>query len=67
MRERAAKNSLGGYQSSYKHEKLRTEEPDEEKLSIADDDQRQVRQLQQDLDEARLEIKQMSEEIRRLR
>ena len=44
MKERSAKNGLGGYQSSkYKSQRLKTEEPDEEKLSTADDDQRYIR------------------------
>ena len=38
MNERALRNGMGGYQSKYgKVQKLKTEEPDEEKLSSADE------------------------------
>ena len=48
--------------------KLKTDEPDEEKLSSADEnDGFMVRSLKQDLDESKIEIRQLSDELRRLR
>ena len=63
MQERAAKNSLGGYRGK----KLKTQEPDEEKLASADDNDDQLRNTKSELEESRSEVRQLGEEIRRLR
>ena len=69
MNERRMKNNSGGYSHKYSRDrKLKSEEPDEEKLSTADEaDTQMVRELRGDLDEAKNEISQLSEEVRRLR
>lgn len=68
MQERAQKNSFGSYSYNRQHRKLKTDEPDEEKLSIADEnDSNALRGLKQELDESRVEIRQLSDELRRLR
>ena len=66
MTERAQKSALGGYNA--KKYKFKTEEPDEEKLSGHDvDDAGSIRSLKFVLDEAKIEIKGLSDELRRLR
>ena len=50
------------------HNKLKTDEPDEEKNSVADEnDSLTIKSLRQDLMESKMEIKQLSDELRRLR
>ena len=67
MTERAMRNSLGGYNTKNKY-KFKTEEPDEEKLSGTDvEDASTIRSLRLELDEAKIEIKGLSDELRRLR
>ena len=67
MTERAQRNQLGGYNVKSKY-KFKTEEPDEEKLSGNDvEDANTIRSLRFELDEAKIEIKGLSDELRRLR
>ena len=67
MTERAQRNQLGGYNTKSKY-KFKTEEPDEEKLSGNDvEDGNTIRTLRIELDEAKIEIKGLSDELRRLR
>ena len=70
MAERAFRNNLGGYQSKSSKYKFKIEEPDEERLSTKDNDYDQahiINELKQDLDEKKVEIKQLSDELRRLK
>ena len=58
------KNGMGSYRYA-KHTKLKTDEPDEEGLST--NDLYDSRQIKQELQDAKSEVKQLSDELRRLR
>ena len=57
-----------GYAPSSKYgHKLKTDEPDEEKLSSSDDHAFELRTVRSELEESRSEIRRLSDELRRLR